>query len=526
MWTLLLLVCAALAGPRELPIDAVDQREAQALFRGRRLALLVGPESFGDGGFPDLRYTADDAQALGEVLEDPERGDFDRVITLTAAEQSGRASVRAAMAELGSQTVSADDTVFVYFSTHGTLAQGDGGDFDQFLVLADTRLDDVRGSALPHAELLAWLESLPSRRKVLLLATCHAGQGKSVLSPDLQAALVGTKGLPPVPPLREVSEAVVVIGVCAWNEVARESEQLGHDIYTWFFLEALEQADLDGDGAVTVTEAHDHARTRTWDFTSGAQRAYARAEILGADPVILAGERRERGVGLLASYWEQLEGLQVVIDGLVKGELPGQVAIPPGAHRVELVEPERGRVVARRRLQVDQGERLDAGLLLKRDRVRLATGVGVSAFGGSVPTGPVGTAEIHLPRWPGHGWELVAHGSTMARWPRPVLEGGFTIERPLVHGTWQLRGGLDLRAFLLQDDLDERWFRDEPRPAGQEELLAPSLAPMPALSLAWLPGYPAMARLELHGGYLWYTDSGSWNHSWTAGASFVLGGRF
>ncbi len=522
---LLLAAGLAVAGPRVIAAEAVDAAEAQALFRGRRVALLVGPSSFGDGGFPDLRYSGRDVAALEEVLLDPERGHFDVVISVSAPEDAGRAGVLAAMAALEERVISADDTVFVYFSTHGTLAQGHGETLDQYLVLADTRLSDVRGSALAHDEVLAWLEGLPSRRKVLLLATCHAGQGKSVLSPDMAEAMEGTKGLSALPELREVSEAVVVIGVCAWNEVARESAELGHDIYTHFFLEALEEGDLDGDGAVTVTEAHDHARRATWNFTGGAQRAYARAEITGADPVVLSGERSGQGQGLLASYQESLAGLQVLIDGFVKGELPGQVVVPPGQHRVELQDAS-GRTVARQRMSLDQGERLDAERLMHRDHVRIGTGLGFSAIADPMPSGPVGYAELHLPRFPGHGWETILHGAAMARWPRPILEGGATFEHPIRYGTWQLRGGLDLHAYLLRSDTDGRWFADDPLPDGERHLLAPSLAPQPSISLCWLPSYPAMARLAVSGGYLWWTDNGQWHHAWSGDVSVVLGGRF
>ena len=522
---LLLSAALASAGPRVISADAVDPHEAEALFRGRRVALLVGPESFGSGGYADLRYAAQDVAALEEVLLDPGRGHFDDVVSLTAPADSSRAGVLAAMSALEQRVVSADDTVFVYFSTHGTLAQGSGDALDQYLVLADTRLDDVRGTGLAHDEVLSWLEGLPSKRKVLLLATCHSGQGKSVLSPDMSAAMDGTKGIPAVPSLREVSEAVVVIGVCAWNEVARESPQLGHDIYTHFFLEALEQGDLDGDGAVTVTEAHDHARGATWDFTGGTQRAYARAEITGADPVVLAGERSQQGQGMLASYQDSLAGLVVLIDGLVKGELPGQVVLPPGQHLVTLEDPD-GRVVARQRMSLSEGQRLDARKLLHQDHVRFATGFGFSTIADPMPSGPVGRAEIHIPRFPGWGWETILHGATMVRWPRPLLEGGITLEHPIRYGTWQLRGGLDLHAYLLQSDTDGRMFFDDPLEEGERHLLAPSLAPHPVLSLCWLPSYPAMARLSVSGGYLWYTDSGTWHHSYSANVSLVVGSRF
>jgi len=518
-----LLVHAALAGPAVIAGSAVDPQEADALFRGRRLALLVGPEEYADEGFPDLRYAAADARDLGAALA--ERGQFDRVITLTTPAETTRAAVLSAMSALAAEVRSPDDVVFVYFSTHGSLAKGTGGTLRQELILSDTRFDDLRGTGLAQDEVLGWLEDLPSRREVLLLATCHAGQGKSVRSPDMQAAQQGTKGMT-VPPLPEVSEALVVIGVCAFDEVARESDDLGHDIYTWYFLEALEDGDLDGDGAVTVTEAHDRARRGTWDYTQGTQRAYARAEITGADPIVLAGERARQGQGLLASYWERLADLTVLLDGAVKGELPGQVPVPPGTHVITL-EDARGRVVARQRLRLDPGDRLDAGKLLHRDHVRLATGLGVSSFGvAGVPTGPVGTAELHLPRWPGRGWELIAHGQAMVRWPRPVLEGGLTLEHPLRYGTWQVRGGLDLHGYLLMDDPDSHWFKDDPRPNGQAGLLAPGMAPWPELSLCWLPTYPALARFSLAGGYVWYTEGGAWHHGWGATFTYALGAHF
>ena len=522
---LLLLLHGAWAGPKVLPAGAVDAEQAQAMFRGRRIALLVGPVGFEDPGFSQLRYTDSDAQALATVLADPALGRFDEVRTLTGTDETDLATVRQAMAEVSQLSLSHDDTVFVYFSTHGTLARDGEGQLRQYLVLSDSRLNDVRGSALAHDELLAWLERLPSRRKVLLLATCHSGQGKSVFSPELAQELEGTKG-PAAPPLREVSEAVVLIGVCAWNEVARESEQLAHDIYTWFFLEALESADLDGDGAVTVTEAHDHARRRTYEFTGGAQRAYARAEILGTDPVVLAGERRRKGHPLLGSYRAQLEGFKVKVDGLVKGQLPGQVALPPGRHRVELLTPDEGRVVARHRLHLREGGRLNVDRLLGRDRLRLSGGLAWHAYRDPIPSGPAICGELHLPRWPGRGWELVGNGGAALRWPRPVLDGGLSLERALLPGDFQLRLGMGLQAYLLRDDPDGMLFQDEPLPAGQEPLLEPSVGPLPSLSLAWMPTGPVWARLSLAGGYLWFTDDGQWNHLWHARLSLMAGGRF
>jgi len=509
--TPLLLLGVALAGPRLIAPGAVDAAGVDRLLRGRRLALLVGPSGFEDPRLAQLRYTGDDAGALAEVLGDPERGGFDAVWTLTGPEATGVDAVRRAMSELDDAARSPDDTVFVYFSTHGSLARDAQGRLAQYLVLQDTRLEDLPGTGLAHDEVLSWLAGLPSRRKVLLLATCHSGQGKSGLPSLLAAQLASTKSAPAPPPLRDVSEAVVIIGVCAWDETARESEALGHDIYTWHFLEGLERADLDGDGAVTVTEAHHWAREGTYAYTDGAQRPYALAEILGGDPVVLTGRPGAARAATLGSYQPSLDGYRVRVDGELKGELPGLVILEEGSHRLELVDPARDRVVAPRRLRRAGGGRVDASSLLRQDLLRFGVGGGWQSLSAPGAGGPAIAAELHLPRWPGWGWEIISHGSAVARWPHPTLTGGLNLERPLTPGAVQLRAGAGAQALLLGAP-------------GDPALLAPSLVPELVLSAVALPRGRGFLRATLAGGYLWYTDQGSWHHGYSVRAGLVVGG--
>lgn len=513
MIALLLLVLGAVpsarAGPRLVPAEHVDEAGARELFRGQRLALLVGPADFDGTGFQPLHYTSADALALQAVLTDPAQGTFDRVWTLTSPEQTDRAHVRRAMEELAQAIRSPDDTVFVYFSTHGSLARDDQGHMSQYLVLEDSRIEDLPGTALSQDELLDWLDGLRSRRKVLLLATCHSGQGKSALPTSVVAEQRRTKGPLPPPPLREVSEAEMIIGVCAWDETAQESEALGHDIYTWYFLEGLKKGDLDGDGAVTATEAHEWARRRTYIFTQGAQRPFARSEILGSDPVVLVGHPGPAQAATVSSWGLHLDGYRVRVDGLVKGELPGVVVVERGVHTVELLDQDR--VVARQRLRLDGGP-VDAGRLLHRDLLRF--GVGAAWQGLSAPGAGGGalTAELDLPRWPGAGWEIASHGSAVLRWPSPTVEGGISLERRLSAGALQPRLGGGLEGFLLGA-------------SGSPPLLAPSLVPEATAALVWLPRGPAFARLDAGGGYLWFANQGVWNSGWTVRGSLVVGGR-
>src|SRR5262249_46459206 len=152
-----------------------------------------------------------------------------------------------------------DDVVVVYVSTHGTLARDAHGSLERYLVTSDTHLDDVRSTGLLLSDVEAALDALPSRKKVLILATCHSGAGKSLLPPEVLRELEGTKGPFFAARLEEVSRASIVLAACDWGETAREDEGLENDIYTHFFVEALlKPADRNGDGAVTATEAHDY----------------------------------------------------------------------------------------------------------------------------------------------------------------------------------------------------------------------------------------------------------------------------
>jgi len=251
----------------------------------------------------DLRFAAADARSLAAALSE-----FDDVRELVRPEETRRAAILEALAELERRIRSPRDTVLIYFSTHGSVAQRPGGDLERELVVGDTRLDLLRETAIPVEELIRRAERLPSRRVAVILATCHAGRGKSRIPDALAQALAAHKAA--VPRLEDVSEAVVVVSAAAFGEAAREDETLGHDVYTYFLLEALGSGDRDGDGAVTISEAHDYARERTWQFTHGQQRPAAESTILGVDPIVLRGRRQREGLPVIYSYERSSEGVR------------------------------------------------------------------------------------------------------------------------------------------------------------------------------------------------------------------------
>jgi hypothetical protein len=182
----------------------------------------------------------------------------------------------------------------------------------------------------------------------------------------VQKELSETKGGFFVRPIEEVSRASVVLAASDWGETAREDSKLENDIYTHFFVEALRiGADRNGDGAVTVSEAHDYARRMTYEFTGGRQRPSAETAEVGADPIVLVGRVVRRGKPELYSYATRFDGFTLLVDGRPMTELPGGAAIDPGKHRVQLAKGSKTAVIDDS-VSLSPGERLDLEALAAR----------------------------------------------------------------------------------------------------------------------------------------------------------------
>jgi hypothetical protein len=347
--------------PLDVPRDKLDQHYAP-----KKAALLVGISRFDDPDWTGLRYPEKDAQDLAAVLADPQRGAFDHVEVLK--DGPTRADVRNALHRLAQVARDDRDTVLVYVSSHGTLARDGRGEMKRFIVTRDTHINDVAGTALSMDDLKTDFEALRSRRKVLILAACHSGGGKSLLPADVQQELAGTKAGFFVRPIEEVSRASVVLAASDWGETAREDSSLQNDIYTHFFVEALRVGyDRNGDGATTVSEAHDYARRMTYEFTVGRQRPSAESTEVGVDPIVLVGRVQRRGKPELFSYAPRLDGFTVLVDGKPLTELPGGAAVDPGRHRVQIAKGA-GAMLVDDAVNLGLGERLDLeALALKGD---------------------------------------------------------------------------------------------------------------------------------------------------------------
>lgn len=393
--------------------------QADSAFEARRFALVVGIPRAADERWRALQFAEKDVEDVSRVLRDPRGGHYQRVTTLTSAEQTTKAALLAAVRDLGRQADRADDIVVLYVSAHGTLARDGRGELARYLVTSDSDFSKPSQTALSIAELQGAFSEVPSKRRVLVLATCHSGGGKSLLSDDVSRELASLKG--PVRPLEEVSRASIVLSAADFGEPAREDEGLRNDVYTHFLVEALSGlGDRNGDGAVTATEAHDWARRKTWAFSNGRQRPSAELVEVGADPIVLAGSISREGRPELFSYAARLDGFALRVDGEERTELPGGAAVSPGRHVVELTKgPE---LLVREDVALEVGQRLDLEELVARREPDTAVSLLAGGFAfiddksraEVLPGGPTLGASVRFERLLGSRLSAEVDGSGFA----------------------------------------------------------------------------------------------------------------
>ncbi len=370
-----------------------------AAAKSRRIALLIGIDSFEDRRFSALKYAAQDALAMAQAVEH-----FDEVIVRTAAAETTRAAILQTLSDITKRITNSRDTLVIYISSHGSLGQRPGEPLARFLVTSDTRLDLVAETGISVDALVRTVETLHAKRVALILATCHSGAGKSQISDSLAEALRRHKA--PLGFLHERSEAILLTTAAAFGESARESDELRHDVYTHFLLQGMRDGDRDADGAVTLSEAHDYARERTFAYTNGAQRPTIESSILGSDPIVLRGNPQKRGRPLLYSYAQSATGIQVFVDGTAKGTLPGGVVLEPGAHRIELRDAYSGASLYRGTVSLNEGAREELSALIPpRPRVLIGvestTEIPLSSTAARFfPTATGASVRLGISRWP------------------------------------------------------------------------------------------------------------------------------
>ena len=247
---------------------------------GRRYALVYGVTTYTtnqlDTGYPNLNYPDIDATSVYGLLA---INGYDEVIrkirNATLDESPTKANLVIDLAYFAS-IITPIDTFMLYFSGHGTSANGHKYIIPYLGVDGSDPFTFNPGLSVSEDDLGAYLEQIPTARKIVILDSCYSGGFISnplevdltppgyinktdwIIEPAVIAKAIqnyasfsasGSGGISPY-------GNAIVISAAGSNEYSFEyGAPYGHGIATYFYLRSPQSGDLNGDGLVTAMEA-------------------------------------------------------------------------------------------------------------------------------------------------------------------------------------------------------------------------------------------------------------------------------
>ncbi len=127
----------------------------------------IGIDKFQDS-INDLKYSSKDIRDLSKKLKEKYGNAI--VIDTLFNENVNVSNVKALKQKLKETTVK--DKVIVAYSGHGLLSK----DFDYYLSTYNINFEKPEENGLPYDELESLLDSIPARKKLMLIDACHSGE--------------------------------------------------------------------------------------------------------------------------------------------------------------------------------------------------------------------------------------------------------------------------------------------------------------------------------------------------------------
>ncbi len=261
---------------------------------------------------PRLDWAATDANAVADLFKTAPLGFPEGSIhTLVLLEDQVDKEVTARLREFLKEA-KRSDRVIVFFSGHGLVR-----DLNYYFGTPKIDPKDPASEGISLRDIEHVLGQVPSRYKLLLLDTCHAGQldresiqfgpsgpitpltgtvkektAEMELSPAWQSQAVNAADI-----VQEIfsdpvnSSGVVVIGACAGSQFALELGSLRAGVFTHALIAALKpnpqagrlNCDADLDGEITTAELVHWVTIASYNLTRGRQRPVLRQGLAGHD---------------------------------------------------------------------------------------------------------------------------------------------------------------------------------------------------------------------------------------------------
>lgn len=212
-------------------VSAADRRAAAAAAKrrvvkaalpqiARKLALVIGVDSYADKRIPQLDNAVKDAQAVAKLLE-TSLG-YEAIVIPNASKEAIVAALNKLAAEVDS-----DDSVIVYYAGHGAVVESTGLGYWQ----PANATADKPETWLSNADITKLIGQIGASQVALVSDSCYSG---SLVTSQRIRATTATS------PQQFLSQKSVVIMSSGGNEPVFDSGRGGHSPFAWNLMRALE----------------------------------------------------------------------------------------------------------------------------------------------------------------------------------------------------------------------------------------------------------------------------------------------
>ena len=253
----------------------------------------IGIDKFSDSQH-NLEYSSKDIRDLAKKLKEKYKDDI--IIDTLFNENVTVSNVKALKQKL--QQTSINDKVIISYSGHGLLSK----DYDYYLSTYSVNFQKPEENGLAYDELENLLDSIPARKKLLLIDACHSGEvdkeegiamqrmadslglTKGIIIDDstIQTQQLGLKNSFELMQSLFVnvgkSTGATIISAAAGNQFALERGDLKNGVFTYSLLEAM-----DKNKTIKISELKKIVGERVEQLTNGMQKPTSRNETIAVD---------------------------------------------------------------------------------------------------------------------------------------------------------------------------------------------------------------------------------------------------
>ncbi|OSZ80608.1 hypothetical protein CAP36_04980 [Chitinophagaceae bacterium IBVUCB2] len=250
----------------------------------------IGIDKFADSKY-NLQYSAKDIRDLSKKLK--EKYGSNIIIDTFLNEDVTVAAIKSLKQKL--LKTNENDKVVIAYSGHGLLSK----EYDYYLSTYSINFEKPEEGGLSYDDLENLLDSIPARKKLMLIDACHSGE---VDKEDLVALNASSdsliKGLKPVAYKKEnqlglknsfelmqslfvnvgKSTGATIISAAAGTQFALERNDLKNGVFTFSILEAMKQY-----STMKISQLKKIVGERVEQLTKGMQKPTSRNETIAVD---------------------------------------------------------------------------------------------------------------------------------------------------------------------------------------------------------------------------------------------------